>query len=118
MADLFSVTAPLTIRLPSGERHIVVERFRHPQGLLYFTPFWHAGRPEEAVRLVEGEIKGEGPWKVGGSVVHVLGCHGTDAELATLFDSWRDYPLQAGDEYPSRAMILSIARARGATVAE
>jgi hypothetical protein len=118
MAELFSVTAPLVIRLPSGERHIMVERFRHPEGLLYFTPFWHIGKPEETVRLVEGGIRGDGPWKVGACVVHVLGCHGTDAELASLFDTWRDYLLQAGDEYPPRAMIHSIARARGATVGE
>jgi hypothetical protein len=118
MADFFSVTAPLVIRLLSGERHIMVERFRHPEGLLYFTPVWHIGKPEEAVRLVEGGIRGDGPWKVGACVVHVLGCHGTDAELASLFDTWRDYLLQAGDEYPPRAMIHSIARARGATVGE
>lgn len=130
--DLFSVTAPLMIRLPDGSREIMVERFRHPRGVLYFTPFWHLGDPAETVRLVEGDIKGEGPWKIGGAVVQVLGCHGSEPECAAEFDSWRDYLMQAGEdasapslaraprldpiseEYPSREMIIRIAKARGA----
>jgi hypothetical protein len=41
----------------------MVERFAHPKGLLFFKPFWRLGSLEETVRLVEGELKGEGPWK-------------------------------------------------------
>jgi len=114
MPDLLSVTAPLVIRLPNGSREIMVERFRHPKGLLYFTPFWHLGDPAKAVRLAEGGIKGDGPWKVGTAVVQVLGCHSSEPLCAAEFDSWRDYLMQAGDEYPPHDMIVRMARARGA----
>ncbi len=114
MADLFTVTVPLMIRHVDGEREVMIERFRHPQGLLYFVPFWHLGNPEETVKLVEGEIRGEGPWKIGSSVVQVLGCQGTEPACAAEFDGWRDYLRQSGDEYPPPAMICSIAKACGA----
>ncbi len=114
--DLFAMTAPLMIRLPDGSREVMVERFRHPMGVLYFTPFWHLGDPSETVRLAQGEIRGDGPWKVGAAVVQVLGCHGSEPVCAAEFDSWRDYLVQAGDEYPTREMIVRIAQARGAIV--
>ena len=109
MADLFSMKASISIRLPSGERHVMAECFRHPQGLLFFAPFWHLRQPEETIVLVEGEIKGDGPWKVGAAVVPVLGCHGADPVLAAEFDDWRDYVMQATDDYPPRPMILALA---------
>lgn len=113
MADLFSVTAPLMIRHADGEREVMIERFRHPKGLLYFTPFWHLGNPDETVKLVEGEIRGEGPWKIGSSVVQVLGCQGTEPACAAELEGWRDYLTQAGEEYPPPAMIQAIARRKG-----
>jgi len=113
VADLFTVTAPLIIRHPSGERRVMAERYRHPHGLQYFELFWHLGDPAETVHLVEGDIRGEGPWKVGNCVVHVLGCHGTDAEPALGFDAWQVYLQQSSAEYPARTIIDAIARRRG-----
>jgi hypothetical protein len=115
MADLFNVTAPLMIRMPSGEQHLMAERFPLPSGLLYFEPFWHLGNPDVHIHRVEGPIKGEGPWKVGDHVVHVLGCHGTDFCLASDFDAWRQYLLENAEQYPPRALIEAIARRHGAS---
>jgi hypothetical protein len=116
MADLFNMRAPLLIRLPSGQKQVMAECFPHPRGMLYFELFWHLADPSESVRLVEGPIKGDGPWKVGEAVVHVLGCHGTDHEMASAFEDWRQYLAENAEAYPPRAMILAIARRLGATV--
>lgn len=114
MADLFRVTAPLLIRLPTGDMHVLAECFPHARGLVYFDLFWHLGNPHKGVHVVEGILKGEGPWKIGDAVVRVLGCHGTDGALARRFDEWRAYLGENADVYPSRIEITAIARQHGA----
>lgn len=109
MANLFVVTAPLLIRLPSGEQHVMAERFAHPDGLVFFELFWHLG-DNNGVHVVKGLIRGDGPWRVGDAVVRVLGCHGTDGMLAQRFDQWRLYLSDNTDAYPPRALIEAIAR--------
>jgi len=116
MADIFSVKSPLMIRLPSGEKRVMAECFAHPEGLLYFDVYWHLHDPTQTLHVVAGPIKGDGPWKVGEAVVHVLGCHGTDPELASAFEDWRQYLEQNADDYPPRPLILAIARRHGAAI--
>jgi hypothetical protein len=113
MADLFAVTAPLLIRYPDGYREVKVERLPHPDGLLYFKPFWDKLDPRQGLCVVSGQVRGEGPWKVGDAVVTVLGCHGTDAELATLFADWQAYREQLGTDYPDQDGLIAIARSSG-----
>ncbi len=113
MADLFSMKSPLIIRLANGETHIMAEYFRHPRGLLYFELFWHQ-QPENLTHLIEGEYKGEGPWKVGDAVISVLGCHGCDADLATAFAEWQMYLQMCGDDYPAEQAIKEYAVKIGA----
>lgn len=114
MPDLHTLTAPLSIRLPDGTRHVIAEHFPHPDGLLWFVPYWHLGDPDRTIRLARGAIRGEGPWKVGDAVVNVLGCHGTDPVLAGAFEEWRQYLALHADEYPPRPLIEAIARRYGA----
>ena len=116
MADIFSMTAPLMIRLPSGEKRVVAEYFPHPRGILYFDLFWHLSDQGKSIHLVQGSIKGEGPWKVGDCVLNVLGCHGTDPDLASEFDDWRQYLMENADAYPAAPMVRAIARRHGALV--
>lgn len=116
MADLFRVTAPVMIRCPDGAQRVMVELFRHPRGLLYFEPFWDRLPGGQGVHLVEGEIRGEGPWKAGDCVISVLGCRGSHPELAAEYADWRAYLEVRGDESPSRREIESLARAHGALV--
>jgi hypothetical protein len=116
MANLFSVTAPLLIRLPTGDLRVMAERFPHPRGLVYFDLFWHLGNPRLGVHVMEGIIEGDGPWKIGDAVVRVLGCHGTDGALARRFDEWRTYIAAHADDYPARAEIEAIARRHGALI--
>lgn len=114
MANLFSITAPLMIRLASGERRVIAERFRHPEGLLFFDLYWHLLPPGAAFHLLKGTIVGEGPWRIGGAVVQVLGCPGTEPGLAHAFAEWQAYRQRADGEYPTPEQIIAIARLHGA----
>jgi hypothetical protein len=111
MTDLFSVTAPLAIRFPNGEKQIMVELLAWHGGLLFLPPFWMESPVEQTMRFVPGPIKGEGPWKIGDAVVTVLGCHGTDPELADLFACWQSFIAQAIGTYPDRSDIEQLMRA-------
>lgn len=114
MADLFAMKSPLVIRLPDGRKHIMAEYFRHPEGLLYFEIFWHQQPEQSGIHLVDGEFKGDGPWKVGDCVISVLGCHGTDPELASLFSEWQTTMQMAPEAYPGDGEIRDIAILKGA----
>ena len=113
MADIYTVTAPLKVRLPDGSQQVVAELFRHPQGLLYFDLFWHQDK-ERGIHLLTGELKGEGPWKIADHIFYVLGCHGTDMELATEHSEWQTWRHMHPDDYPDARMIQHIAAAHGA----
>ncbi|MBI5040956.1 MAG: hypothetical protein HZB57_07105 [Gammaproteobacteria bacterium] len=117
MADLFTLTAPLQIRRGDGARHIVAECFPLAEtlGLVYFELYWHLQRPAiQAIHAIHGEIRGDGPWKVADNVITVLGCHGTDPELATSFAEWQQYLHQGAPGYPTRQAICALARSVGA----
>ncbi|MDD3450374.1 MAG: hypothetical protein PHF72_15270, partial [Gammaproteobacteria bacterium] len=113
MADLFTVTAPLGIRLPDGDRAVIAECFRHPRGLLWFETGWHRGDPDRTIHLAEGEVRGEGPWRIGDHIVQVLGCQGSDPELAAAHSRWR-MEIEHGGDYPPPPLVAAIARRRGA----
>lgn len=115
MADLFAMKAPLMIRLANGEKHIMAEYFRHADGLLFFDVFWHQN-PEQGIHLVKGEYKGDGPWKVGDNVINVLGCHGSDPELANLFAEWQYYLQTGADDCPTVDEIRALAKTHGALI--
>lgn len=116
MADLFAMKSPLMIRLPDGDKRIMAEYFRHPEGLLFFEVFWEQLKDDAGIHLVKGEYKGEGLWKVGDCVINVLGCHGSDPEQADLFAEWQAYRQMAADTYPSEQAIKAMAVSRGAIV--
>jgi hypothetical protein len=110
MADLFFVTAPLLIRYPDATAHVMLHRFRHPLGLVYFRPFWERMTTAEGIVLAAGEIRGDGPWKVGAAVVTLLGCHGSHPEHAAEYADWQLYLAQRGDDYPDREQLVVLAR--------
>lgn len=104
------------MRNPQGEEQVVAAVFPHPNGLLYFDLYWHLGQPEETIHLVEGTLSGEGPWKIGDYVINVLGCHGTNAQLASLYQQWQSYLQTAAEDYPPASLIAAIARRLGASI--
>lgn len=109
MADIFSVTAPLAIRFPNGEKHVIIRCFPCNDGLIFAAPYWDQLPVDAVFRFVAGPIKGDGPWKVGNAVITVLGCHGTDPELAGEFAGWQSYLEQCGDACPDAARLPELA---------
>jgi hypothetical protein len=117
MADLFSVTAPLALRLADGREQVIAACFPHPLGLLYLDCFWHLSTPDQSAHLIRGELTGEGPWRIGDAVIRVLGCHNTDPGLAVPHARWQEYLETRGvEEYPPPEQIRDIARRLGASV--
>lgn len=113
MADLFTLTAPLLIRYPDGRSEVMVECFACRDGLVYFGTFLNQREAEQAIRHVAGELRGEGPWKVGDAVITVLGCHGTHPEQAAEFAGWQQQREQQGEGCPDREALREIARRAG-----
>lgn len=116
MTDLFTVTAPLTLRAHDGTQTIIAACFPYQKGLLYFDLYWHLGHVDNTNHLLQGSITGEGPWKIDGYILNVLGCHGTNHELANQFHEWQIYLEDAMSDYPPAPLIQAIARKLGATI--
>lgn len=119
MVDLLTIKAPLVICRADGVRHVLAEWFplANEPGLVYFELYWHLLRPAaRAIHRVAGDIRGEGPWKIGDNVITVLGCHGSDPELAASFADWQFYLQQGAPGYPAREAIQALARTLGARV--
>ncbi|MGM0680389.1 MAG: hypothetical protein ACQESY_11055, partial [Pseudomonadota bacterium] len=73
-------------------------------------------QPWKQTHLVEGEIKGEGPWKIGEHVINLLGCQGANPELAMQFEQWQAYKQRADVDYPPEPLVAAIARKMGASI--
>ena len=109
MADLFSVTAPLAVRFPDGARDILAERLPWRDGLVYLPPFWNLLPVSEALRHLPGPVRGDGPWKLGPATVTVLGCRGSDPELAATWAQWQAW-LDEQPDYPDPETLTRIMR--------
>lgn len=117
MAELFSVTAPLLLRCRDGREWVMVERFAHPDGLLFFELFWESGERGSGIHVMPGPIKGDGPWKVGDCVVTVLGCQGANPQLAGAYAGWQaQRQADDRDSYPCREDVIALAREHGALI--
>jgi hypothetical protein len=114
----YDVRAPLALHWITGEAKVVAACFPHPAGLIYLDLFLHHKTPQEAAHLLQGELTGEGPWRIGDCVITVLGCHNTDPDLAEDFARWRTYleSEAAAAGYPPPAQIRDIARRLGASI--
>jgi hypothetical protein len=114
VAAIDTVTTPLVLRQPDGREQLIAACFPHPAGLLYLDLYWHRSTPREAAHLVRGELRGDGPWRIGDVRLRVLGCHHTDPHLQAAFTAWQRYLLDHPGDYPPRAQILELARRLGA----
>lgn len=110
MAELFSVKAPLMIRSPHGGEKVIAEIYPHPEGIIFFEIFWDQIPDDGGIYIIRGEIKGEGPWKVGDYVINVLGCQGSQPELANDHSQWQMYLQSATTDYPDATQREAIAQ--------
>lgn len=110
--SLFEMRSPIYIRYPNGEKRVVEQLFKHADGVLYFELFWEQD-PAYSIHLIEGEIQGDGPWRVGECTFHVLGCNHTHPQLCELHSFWQHEVLMHPEKFRS-AEVLQIALEKGA----
>jgi len=116
MAELFTMTSPLMIKSPHGGEKLIAELYPHPNGIVFFEIFWDQMDANDGIYVIEGDVKGEGPWKVGEYVINVLGCQGTNPDLAEDFSQWQMYLHSPLGAYPERAAIDALAKEFGAAI--
>lgn len=116
MAELFSMTTPLMIKSPHGGEKVIAELYPHPEGIVFFELFWDQMEAEDGIYVIKGDIRGEGPWKVGDYVINVLGCQGTNPDLAEDFSHWQMYLQSPLNSYPTKDSIDDLARQYGASI--
>lgn len=113
--SLFKTTAPLMIHCNEGKKRVIGECFPHPHGVLIFEIFWfEAEEIESKVKLIEGELKGEGPWKIADCIISVVNCR--DEEVAIDSSEWQDFITQYGNQYREESHLHQIAQHFGATI--
>jgi hypothetical protein len=115
MPAIESVTAPLAILFDDGSKQLAAACFRHKLGLLYLDPFWHQQKPDQAAHIIKGRLTGQGPWRIDGATIRVVGCQNTDPELQILNSAWSEY-LQTAEDYPPIEQVFEIARKLGAKI--
>ena len=86
MADIFTVKSPLMLRFSDGTERLVAELYPHQAGAVVLPVFWLSGSEPNTI-LLEGEWKGDGPWKVGDVIIRLLSCG--DVELSMQWASWQ-----------------------------
>ena len=112
---LYSVTAPLYIHTKQQRKQIIAECFPHEKGLIWFESGWHLRESAlEAIHLVEGELKGEGPWKIADYIINLVGCHATTPELAFELAEWEEYKSLLAHSDKLKNAVIKIARQQGA----
>ena len=119
MADLFRVTAPRLVRRSDGAQHIMAECFPllAASGLVYFELYWNLQRPAtRAIHILQGDIKGDGPWKIADAIITLVGCQSTHPELASSYAEWQSYLQLGAPSYPEIDAVHALARSVGARV--
>ena len=113
---IFTLRSPLYIKYPNGETRVIEQIFQHPQGVLYFELFWEKD-PQYSIHLIEGEITGEGPWRVGEASFHVLGCNHTHPQMYEMHSFWQSELLQNPSQFRNKD-VVKIALKKGAILPE
>ena len=116
MNSLFEMRSPLYIKYADGETRLVEALFEHPKGVLYFELFWE-NDPKYSIHIIEGQIKGEGPWKVGDCSFHVLGCNHTHPQLCEMQSYWRQEKMLNPENFRGDELV-KIAAEKGVILPE
>ena len=116
MPDLFEMQRPLSVNYTDGRKTVIVAYYPHAEGMVYLEPFWEQKPEGEKVVLIKGDVKGDGPWRVGSAVLTLVGCQGTDAELAQQLAQWQAHIQEVGSDYYDPEAIRALARQYGALI--
>lgn len=116
MAAIHSIASPLVLRFGDDREQVVAACFRHRLGLVWLDLLWWLGSPADKAHLIEGELQGEGPWKIGEVSIRLLGCHHTDPHLEPQLEEWRDWLARNPEGEPSRERVLEVGRKLGGLI--
>ena len=116
MPDLFEMQRPLAVNFADGRKTIMVAYYKHPEGMVYLEPFWEQKSEYEKAVVLKGSVKGEGPWKIADAVISLVGCQGTDPDLAQLLAEWEFHVQSVGADYYQPESIRTLAKKFGALV--
>ena len=114
MPDPYSITAPLLLRKPNGDKVLIAEIFPHSQGILYMDLYWREFPSSQVVHIIRGRLTGEGPWKIDGNVITVLSC--SDPDLGMAWQDWNAHIEMNPELYGDPGNAIEMARAWGASV--
>jgi len=107
---------PLAVNFTNGHKAIMVAYYPHKEGLVYLPPFWEQLPKGQQATVIKGRITGEGPWKLADAVISLVGCQGTDAELAQLLADWEFHLQQQAADYYQPQAIRALAKEYGALI--
>lgn len=94
----------------------MVVYYPHNEGLLYLRPFWEQQPQGQQATVLKGELKGQGPWKIADAVISLVGCQGTDAELAQQLADWEFHLQNVGQNHYNVDDIRCLAKEYGALI--
>ena len=107
---------PLAVNYSNGEKALMVAYYHHAEGLVYLPSFWEQEAEGAKATVIKGKIQGEGPWKVSDAVISLVGCQGTDPEMAQMLAEWEFHVQSMSEDYYHPESIRSLAREYGALV--
>ena len=118
MTDFHSLNAPLLVANANGQRKVMAHWFQHPQGVLFFEPFWNEFDDIRGIHLLKGAVIGSDPWKIGEYVITRLGCINTHREQRLEYEQWMAKRGMHGYNYPRLSEIRALAMEHGASDAQ
>jgi hypothetical protein len=84
--NLFKMRKVLKIIHPIGGERIIDHLFKTPTGICFFDEGW-TETSNNPIHFVDGEIRGEGPWTIGDSVIDIE----TDQARLCNYAKWLRY---------------------------
>ncbi len=79
---------PLAIRIDEVNDRVMAEAFVVPGGLAFADVYWREAAGRHPFHFIQGEITGDGPWRIGSAEVRVID-HGD--HRAAEWNRWAEY---------------------------
>ena len=71
LAEAFENHLPLKVIISKDHERVIAEGFIVGEGIVFYDVFWYEAS-FHPIHLIEGEISGEGPWRVGEMVIEEM----------------------------------------------
>ena len=71
LQEAFENHLPLKVIISRDHERVIAEGFIVGEGVVFYDVFWYEAS-SHPIHLIEGEISGEGPWRVGEMVIEEM----------------------------------------------